>query len=53
MKDSFQENLVRSRLIWAGYVERMGNKKLAKRTDAQKVKGKGTEEDRIFDGGLH
>ena len=36
---------MRSRLKWAGYVERMGDEKLAKRSDAQKVEGKGGEEE--------
>ena len=32
--------LVRSRLNWAGHVERMGDEKLAKKADVQKVEGK-------------
>ena len=31
----------------------MGDEKMAKRADAQKVNGKGCEEDRNCDGGLH
>ena len=34
VKEGFQKKLVRSRLIWAGHVERMGDEKLAKRGDA-------------------
>ena len=37
VKESFNKKLVRSRLTWAGHVERMGDAKLAKRTDGQKV----------------
>ena len=40
VEESFKKKLVRSRLKWVGYVERMGDKKLAKRADAQKVGGK-------------
>ena len=50
MKDSFKKKLLRSRLKWAGHVERMGDDKLAKRTDFQKVEGKGGEVDRECDG---
>ena len=32
---------MRSSLKWAGHVERTGDKKLANRSNAQKVKGKG------------
>ena len=45
VKDSFKKKLVRSRLKWANHVERMGDEKLAKRSDAQKVEGKGGKED--------
>ena len=38
--ESFKKKLSRSRLKWAGHVEGMGDEKLAKRADAQKVKGK-------------
>ena len=30
---------MKSRLTWADHVERMGDEKLAKRADAQKVEG--------------
>ena len=45
MKNSFKKKLVRSRLKWAGHVERMGDENLTKRADAQKVGGKGGEEE--------
>ena len=51
MKERFKKKLTRSRLKWAGHVERIGDKqKLTKRADAEKVKGKGSEEDRECDG---
>ena len=37
VKESFNKKLASGRLTWAGHVERMGNEKLAKRTDVQKV----------------
>ena len=37
VKESSKTKLVRS--TWAGHVEKMGDEKLAKRTDAQKVEG--------------
>ena len=40
VKESFKKKLVRSRLTWAGHVERMGDEKLAKKADVQAVKGK-------------
>ena len=44
VKGSFKKklvrNLVRSRLKWGGFVERIGEEKLAQRSDAQKVEGK-------------
>ena len=40
VKECFPNKLVRSRLNLAGHVERMGDEKLAKRSDTQKVKGK-------------
>ena len=40
MKESFRKKLVRSRLKCAGNMERMRDKTLAKRADAQKVEGK-------------
>ena len=40
VKESLKKKLVRSRLKWAGHVERMGDEKLAKRSDTQKVEGK-------------
>jgi len=39
LKESFKKKLLRSRLKWSVHVERMGDDKLAKRTDSQKVKG--------------
>ena len=50
VKESFKKKLVRSRLKWAGHVERMGDEKLAKRADAQKVERKEGKEDRECDG---
>ena len=50
MKDNFKKKLVSSRLTSAGRVERMGDEKLVKRADAQKVEGKGGGEDRNCDG---
>ena len=43
VKERFKKKSVRSSLIWASHVERMGDEKLAKRADAQAVKGKGDE----------
>ena len=40
VKESFKKNLVMSRLKWVGHVERMGDEKLAKGADTQKVEGK-------------
>ena len=37
MKKTLKKKLVRNNLKWAGHVERMGDEKLAKRADAQKV----------------
>ena len=39
----FKKELARSSLTWAGHAETMGDEKLAKRADAQKVEGKGGE----------
>ena len=39
VKESFKKNMVTSRLKWVGHVERMGDEKLAKGADAQKVEG--------------
>ena len=39
-KGSFKKKLLRSRLKWAGHMERMGDEKLTKRLDAEKVDGK-------------
>ena len=50
LKDSVKKTLARSKLTRAGHVERMGDGKLAKRVDAQKVDGKGGEEDCNCDG---
>ena len=47
VKECLKNRLVRSRLIWAGYVERMEDEKLPKRA------GKGGDENRNCDGGLH
>ena len=44
------KKLVRS--TWADYVEKMGDEKLAKRADAQKVEGRWRREDRNCDGRL-
>ena len=38
VKESSKKKLVRC--TWAGYVEKMGDEKLAKRADAQKMEGK-------------
>ena len=46
VKESFTYKLVRSRLTRGGHVARMRYEKLAKRWDAQKVEGKGGEEER-------
>ena len=35
-----KKKLIRSRLNWTRHVERMGDEKLAKKADAQKVEGK-------------
>ena len=40
VKDSLKKKLVRSRLKWASQLERMGDEKLGKRSDAQKKEGK-------------
>ena len=53
MKESFKKKLMGNRLTWAGQVERIGDEKLTKRVDVQKVEGKGGYEDRKCDGGLH
>ena len=45
VKESFKKKLVRSSLKWAGRVERMGDEKVTKRADTQKVERKGGEED--------
>ena len=50
VKESFKEKLVRSRLKWARHAERTGEKKLGKRTDAQKMEGKLCEEDQECNG---
>ena len=50
VKGSIKTKFMRSRLKWAGHVERMGDDKLTKRADARKVEGKGSEEDRECDG---
>ena len=41
---------MRSRLNWVGHVERIRRWKLAERSDAQEVEGKGGEENRECDG---
>ena len=48
VKESFKKKWVSSRLKWT--VERMGDKKIAKRADAQKMEGKGGEEDWVMGG---
>ena len=40
VKESLKKKLSRSRLAWAGHVVRMGDEKLAKSADAQKVEGR-------------
>ena len=40
MKETYKKKMMRSRLKWAGHMERMGDAKLTKRADAQKVEGK-------------
>ena len=50
VNESSKRKLVRS--TWAGHVKK-GDKKLAKRADAQMVEGNGSEEDRNCDEGLH
>ena len=44
VKEGCKKKLMRSRLKWAGHVERMGDEKLAERADAQ-WREKGGEED--------
>ena len=44
---------MRNRFTWAHHKERVGDEKLAKRADAQRMEGKGGEEDRNLDRGLH
>ena len=53
VKGSFKKKLVKSRSTWAGHVKRMGDEKLKKRADAQKVEGNRGVEDRNGDGVLH
>ena len=53
MKKRFKKKLMWSRLNWAAHVERMGDEKLAKRAEAEKLEGKGGEETRNCDVGLH
>ena len=43
VKERLKKKSVRSSLIWASHVEIMGGEKLAKRADAQAVKGKECE----------
>ena len=50
LEESSIKKLMRCRLKWAIYFERMGDGKLAKRLDAQKEEGKGGEEDQECDG---
>ena len=42
MKESVNKKFARSRLTWAGHVERMGDEKVAQRADAQKMEGERT-----------
>jgi len=46
VKDNFKKTLASSSLTWAGYAERKGNEKLAKRAHAQKAEGKRGERER-------
>ena len=46
VKEHFKKKLARSSLTRAGRAERMGDEKLTKRADAQKVDGKQGKEDR-------
>ena len=39
VKEGFKKKLGRSRLKWTGHVERMGNRTIVKRANAQKVEG--------------
>ena len=41
VKESFKKKLGRSRLKLTGHLERMGDRKMVKRANAQKVEGKG------------
>ena len=51
-KERFKEIFVRRMLKWVDCVERMGDEKLATRSDGQKVEGKLREEEGECDGGL-
>ena len=46
VKKHFKKKLARSSLTWAGRAERMGDEKLTKRADAQKVEENQGKEDR-------
>ena len=50
VKEIVTKTLVRIKLKWAGRLERMGYENLAKKSGAQKVEGKGVDEDRECDG---
>ena len=50
VKEIANKKLVKSRLKWASHVERMGNGKLTKRAEAQKMEENGSKEDRDCDG---
>ena len=47
-----EEELARNNLAWAGHGVRMGDEKLAKSADIQKVEGKRGKEDRNYNGSL-
>ena len=50
VRESFKKKLARSRWKWTGHVERMKDEQLAERADAQKVEGKGGDDDQECDG---
>ena len=52
VKEKAKNKLARSRLTWAGHVDKKGDEWLAKRADAQKVERKRGEEEQNCNGGL-
>ena len=52
VKESFKKKLVRSRLKWAGHVDRIEDEKLANRADAQEMVGKEAKKTENAMGGL-